>query len=349
MRCSSPAESSWAPRSRPRRAACAGPSTWRAARRSSRAAPGGWVCSSPASSARQGAKVVLLARDQAELERAERRLADEGIDASIIVSDLADGAAAERAVDAVISRHGAIDVLVNNAGIITVGPIEHVTVEDFEESMAVHFWGPLHTMRAAIPHMRRHGGGRIVNISSIGGKIGVPAPGGLLRRQVRAHRPLERADARTGARQHRRHHRVPRADADRLALQRVVQGPSPAGVRVVRHRRFAAAAVGQRAPRRSADRRRDAPRRCRARHHVGGSTRRPGGGGHAEHRRAGAAGHERAVAGTGGARRRTSGAAAGRACPTGRHRRSSASPRSRRARTTRCRTRAPAPEPSPAR
>ena len=122
----------------------------------------------------QGAKVVLLARDQAELERAERRLADEGIDASIIVSDLADGAAAERAVDAVIRRHGAIDVLVNNAGIITVGPIEHVTVEDFEESMAVHFWGPLHTMRAAIPHMRRHGGGRIVNVSSIGGKIGVP-------------------------------------------------------------------------------------------------------------------------------------------------------------------------------
>ena len=93
-----------------------------------------------------------------------------------------------------ISRHGAIDVLVNNAaGIITVGPIEHVTVEDFEESMAVHFWGPLHTMRAAIPHMRRHGGGRIVNISSIGGKTGVP--------HLAAHCagkfalwPLERAD-----------------------------------------------------------------------------------------------------------------------------------------------------------
>ena len=122
----------------------------------------------------QGARVVLLARDQAELERAEQRLRAEGIDASFIVSDLSDAAAAERAVETVVRRHGAIDMLVNNAGVITVGPLEHATVEDFEESMAVHFWAPLHTMRAAIPHMRRQGGGRIVNISSIGGKIGVP-------------------------------------------------------------------------------------------------------------------------------------------------------------------------------
>jgi len=122
----------------------------------------------------QGAKVVLLARDRAELERAERRLRAEGIDVSIVVSDLRDAAAAEQAIETVVSRHGAIHVLVNNAGVITVGPIEHSTVEDFEESMAVHFWGPLHTMRAAIPHMRNQGGGRIVNISSIAGKVGVP-------------------------------------------------------------------------------------------------------------------------------------------------------------------------------
>jgi short-subunit dehydrogenase len=122
----------------------------------------------------RGAKVVLLARDQAELERAERRLRADGIEVSTIVSDLNDASAAEQAVETVVRRHGAIDVLVNNAGVITVGPIEHATVEDFEASLAVHFWAPLHTMRAAIPHMRRQGGGRIVNISSIGGKIGVP-------------------------------------------------------------------------------------------------------------------------------------------------------------------------------
>jgi len=65
-------------------------------------------------------------------------------------------------------------VLINNAGIIQVGPLEHMERGDFEQAMAVHFWGPLQTMTAAIPVMRRQRFGRIVNVSSIGGKIGVP-------------------------------------------------------------------------------------------------------------------------------------------------------------------------------
>ncbi len=67
-----------------------------------------------------------------------------------------------------------IDLLINNAGVMKVGPLDHMEHADFEEAMAVHFWGPLHTTLAAVPAMRRQGGGRIVNISSIGGKIGVP-------------------------------------------------------------------------------------------------------------------------------------------------------------------------------
>jgi NAD(P)-dependent dehydrogenase (short-subunit alcohol dehydrogenase family) len=70
--------------------------------------------------------------------------------------------------------HGSLDVLVNNAGIIHVGPFEEMQLEDFETAMATHAWGPLYTTLAALPHMRRQGGGRIVNISSIGGKISVP-------------------------------------------------------------------------------------------------------------------------------------------------------------------------------
>jgi NAD(P)-dependent dehydrogenase (short-subunit alcohol dehydrogenase family) len=65
-------------------------------------------------------------------------------------------------------------VLINDAGVIQVGPVELMTVADFENAMATHFWGPLFTILAALPHMRRAGDRRIVNISSIGGKIAVP-------------------------------------------------------------------------------------------------------------------------------------------------------------------------------
>jgi short-subunit dehydrogenase len=123
---------------------------------------------------RSGASVVLMARDQAELDRAEQKLRRDGIEVSTIAGDVTREADARRAVDAVVSRHGAIDVLVNNAGAVTVGPLEHVTRADYEEAMAVHFWGPLYTIEAAVPHMRRQGGGRIANISSFGGKLGVP-------------------------------------------------------------------------------------------------------------------------------------------------------------------------------
>ena len=123
---------------------------------------------------RQGAHVVLAARDEAELLRAQRDLLAHDIRASIVVADVATEAQARRMITQVIERHGRLDVLINNAGVIMVGPVDHMTVADFEEAMATHFWGPLHTMLAALPHMREQGGGRIVNISSIGGKIGVP-------------------------------------------------------------------------------------------------------------------------------------------------------------------------------
>ena len=81
---------------------------------------------------------------------------------------------ADRAITMAFERFGAVDVLVNNAGIIQVGPIDHMKLSDYEEAMLTHFWGPLYMTVAALPHMRRQGAGRIVNISSIGGKIAVP-------------------------------------------------------------------------------------------------------------------------------------------------------------------------------
>ena len=123
---------------------------------------------------REGARLTLAARDRAELERARQDLASRSIEASIITCDVGDRGQAERLVDEVVKQRGTIDVLINNAGIIQVGPLEHMKLRDFQDAMATHFWGPLHTILAAVPGMRRNGGGRIVNISSIGGKIGVP-------------------------------------------------------------------------------------------------------------------------------------------------------------------------------
>jgi NAD(P)-dependent dehydrogenase (short-subunit alcohol dehydrogenase family) len=122
----------------------------------------------------QGARLVIGARDEDELDRACRDLQAEGIDASTVVCDVSVRADAGRLIAEAFERTGRLDVLINNAGVIRVGPVEHMALADFEEAMAIHFWGPLYTTLAAMPLMRQAGGGRIVNISSIGGRIGVP-------------------------------------------------------------------------------------------------------------------------------------------------------------------------------
>src|SRR6266581_4829564 len=119
-------------------------------------------------------KVALLARDNEELIRAKTDLTGRGGRVLTIQCDLLDSGQIQSAIRQTIDRFGKIDILVNNAGIIEVGPLEHMTREDFERSMAVHFWAPYELISEVVPEMRTWGGGRIVNISSIGGKIAVP-------------------------------------------------------------------------------------------------------------------------------------------------------------------------------
>jgi short-subunit dehydrogenase len=77
-------------------------------------------------------------------------------------------------VEIVTGRLGPIDVLINNAGVIEVGPAETMAVSDYEEAMATNFWGMVYPTLQVLPSMRERGGGRIVNITSIGGKLGIP-------------------------------------------------------------------------------------------------------------------------------------------------------------------------------
>jgi short-subunit dehydrogenase len=122
----------------------------------------------------QGGKVALLARDSDELIRAKTELAGRGGKVFTVQCDLLDSAQIHSAIRQTIDRFGKIDILINNAGIIEVGPLQHMRREDFERSMAVHFWAPYELTSEVASEMRTWGGGRIVNISSIGGKIAVP-------------------------------------------------------------------------------------------------------------------------------------------------------------------------------
>ncbi len=124
--------------------------------------------------AAEGARIALLARDENELARAKADLASRGAHVLPIICDLTSRDLIASAIDQTLAHFGAIDVLINNAGVIEVGPLEHMAREDFERSLAVHFWAPYELTMRARPHMRERGGGRIVNISSIGGKIAVP-------------------------------------------------------------------------------------------------------------------------------------------------------------------------------
>ena len=126
--------------------------------------------------AAEGARLVLLARDERELDRARRLLIEltPGADVMTVQCDVRKRTDVRSAIDRILGQWVAIDVLINNAGIIQVGPVEHMQEEDFEDAMATHFWGPVYTTLEVVPSMRRRGFGRIVNISSIGGRIGVP-------------------------------------------------------------------------------------------------------------------------------------------------------------------------------
>jgi NAD(P)-dependent dehydrogenase (short-subunit alcohol dehydrogenase family) len=124
--------------------------------------------------ARRGARVAISARDAEELQRAADKLRSITEEVFTVEADHALQEEAELAVERVSSQFGRIDVLVNNAGKMTVGPLETMTIDDFRDSLNVHFWGSYFTTMAVLPRMRQEREGRIVNISSIGGRISVP-------------------------------------------------------------------------------------------------------------------------------------------------------------------------------
>ena len=121
--------------------------------------------------ARRGAVVVSASRSAADRDGDRERQHLDGDPAGrgrvdAVEVDVTDAAQATRLVEDVVARHGRLDVLVNNAGTAWVAPIQDGSTEQLRAMIEVHLMGTFWTMRAALPHMRDRGTGRIVNTAS---------------------------------------------------------------------------------------------------------------------------------------------------------------------------------------
>jgi short-subunit dehydrogenase len=124
--------------------------------------------------AQAGARIAICARDERDLARARQQLERLGVEVCAVACDVSKPEQVERLISSVRQQLGGIDVLVNNAGVIAAGPLLSQTIEDFHEAMDVMFWGTVHPTLAVLPQMISHGRGKIVNITSIGGRVAVP-------------------------------------------------------------------------------------------------------------------------------------------------------------------------------
>ncbi|MCS6925095.1 MAG: glucose 1-dehydrogenase [Candidatus Binatia bacterium] len=122
--------------------------------------------------AREGAKVVLGDVLEEEGRRTVEEIRAAGGDAVFVTLDVTKADDWQRAVDTAVGTYGKLDILVNNAGILQMEGLEEITPETWERVMAVNTTGVWLGMKAAVPALRRAGGGSIINISSISGLIG---------------------------------------------------------------------------------------------------------------------------------------------------------------------------------
>ncbi len=117
--------------------------------------------------AAQGAKLVLGARRLDRLEALAREL-DLG-DGAVVRTDVTDPAQVKALIDAAVAKHGRIDVLLNNAGLMPHSPLERGLIEDWNRMIDVNLRGVLYGIAAALPHMKARKSGHIINVSSVAG------------------------------------------------------------------------------------------------------------------------------------------------------------------------------------
>ncbi len=122
----------------------------------------------------KGARLAICARTSEQLGQAHIELESMGAEVISMTVDVTDEHQVQAMIRDIIEHYGRLDVLVNNAGIIQIGPQEAMGINEYEKAMKANFWSALYTMLAVIPYFKKQGRGRIVNVTSIGGKIAVP-------------------------------------------------------------------------------------------------------------------------------------------------------------------------------
>lgn len=124
-----------------------------------------------------GIRLVLAARNQSKLETTATYCSKAGAQVMVVPTDISQIEQAEALAKAAILRFGRVDVLVNNAGYGQMGPVELIPPDATKRQFEVNLLGPLALTRAVIPQMREQGGGKIINVSSLGGRLAFPFGG----------------------------------------------------------------------------------------------------------------------------------------------------------------------------
>ena len=137
-------------------------------------ASGGIGLAAARSLAAAGAKVVLVARSTEKLTQLANELRSQGHQALVVPADMRNQAEVIQMVESTVQHFGRIDVLINNAGQAASGTIADVSIDDYRQIVELNVFGPLYAMQAAIPKMRSHGGGLIINVSSMVSKMHIP-------------------------------------------------------------------------------------------------------------------------------------------------------------------------------
>ena len=121
----------------------------------------------------EGATVVLGARRSDRLESLTREFDAKGAKSLAVAIDVTDRTQVQKLVDSAVQTFGRIDVLINNAGVMPLSPLENLKVDEWDHMIDVNIKGVLYGIAAALPHMKRQKAGHIINVSSVAGhKVG---------------------------------------------------------------------------------------------------------------------------------------------------------------------------------